>query len=328
MKLSYKLIITTALLTTHGVSYAHKDVLVSSADWAKYALDLEYVHSTIVDNPSWTRDIFDYRYGLYSTVDDPGSWDNNRNRLYDFSKESKNYKVSAHGNTIDDVLYGSSGHDLYIMFGGNDQVSGGEGDDGINGYYGNDFVMGGPGDDYVVGGSSYTTSKWRRSNSGLSYGAYEADIVIGGTGRDYIKGGYGDDILYGGDIEVMEGSEVLEVYNDKNELVTIRRLVINPNAIALGDNQTDVFKFYAGDGTDTIKDFELDLDYILIHDSRKKLPNGVADLVFGEENGNATISYTGGSSTDKIILENVSKNELESTENENIIVINPNRGKH
>ena len=98
-------------------------------------------------------------------------------------------------------------------------------------------------------------------------GSKGSDVIYGGDGEDIIRGGKGNDTLWGGDNE-------------------------------------DTFIFNTGDGTDTIKDFEVSVDKLLIYDKRDK-PVNFKGKYNSKNGGTLTLTVTGGG---KIILENVGTN--------------------
>lgn len=117
-----------------------------------------------------------------------------------------------------DILIGGRGWDVLNGGNGRDIIKGGRGDDIIDGGVGNDILKGGKGNDDITGGAG----------SDLIRGGQGDDNLFGGTGQDFIRGGDGDDMISGG-----VGRDFL-----------------------WGNHGNDIFVFAAGDGQDTILDFD------------------------------------------------------------------------
>ena len=174
----------------------------------------------------------------------------------------------------DDVLYGGRGQDTMLgrngddmMNGGrsNDSLYGGDGDDQLDGNFGNDRLDGGAGDDILLGG-------------------VDSDVLLGRDGADRLEGGSGADKLWGGsEDDYLNGGED----NDRLE----------------GGSGADSFIFT--DGTDTIVDFEDNIDTISIDTQTVGLMGMTVDDVLSYANlqaGNAVFDFGGG---DTLIVLNV-----------------------
>lgn len=116
---------------------------------------------------------------------------------------------------------------------GNNDLTGGRESDAINGGLGDDDISGGRGDDTLMGGEGDDNLSGNRG----------FDLISGDQGDDDLYGGRDDDTLMGG-----EGDDIL-VGGKGNDLLT-------------GDANSDLFVLAAGDGTDTVTDFNLDADFI------------------------------------------------------------------
>ena len=149
---------------------------------------------------------------------------------------------------MSDTLGGGADDDLIIGFNGADLAFSGAGNDTVGAGDGNDTIYGGGGDDSLGG----------EGNQDLIFNGEGSDTVYGGVSEDTLWGGAGDDLLHGGDIGGL------------------------PDA---SDGDGDVFAFEAGNGNDTIGDFEDDLDQILI--------NGFAfaDLSISDDGTDALIAF-------------------------------------
>lgn len=116
-----------------------------------------------------------------------------------------------------------------------DLLAGQAGDDTVIGYGGDDSLSGGDGADRLDGGAG-------------------GDDLDGGAWLDKLDGGAGDDALLGGDgIDWLWGRDG----DDRIEGGAGRD-------VTFGGAGADVFVFSAGDGADTIGDFEIGIDRLLI----------------------------------------------------------------
>ncbi len=114
-----------------------------------------------------------------------------------------------------------------------DYLVGTNGDDTIEGDNGNDTIYGGAGNDTIKGDNGNDLLYGEAGND-IIEGDNGNDTLFGGVGIDCLHGGNGNDLLYGG-----LGSDFLT-----------------------GDNGNDIFAFAAGEGTDTITDFNKGNDKI------------------------------------------------------------------
>lgn len=154
-----------------------------------------------------------------------------------------------------DKIYGDANNDTLRGFRGEDQLHGGDGHDTLYGGDGADRLHGNKGDDLMYGGKS---NDFMRGDSGrdlmyggtgkdVMYGGWNDDDINGGNDSDTIFGGHGDDTIYGG-----TGNDYIEGGVD--------------NDVLYGGKGADIFGFKAGDGVDTILDFELSVDLISLLD--------------------------------------------------------------
>ncbi|MEL7071005.1 MAG: choice-of-anchor I family protein [Cyanobacteria bacterium J06581_3] len=137
------------------------------------------------------------------------------------------------------------------IVGGNEseELIGTEGDDTIAGLGGDDVIRGTGGDDVLRGdGNSRAANAGGRSSGD--------DIIFGGAGNDRIGGKLGDDQLFG-----ETGDDTL--YGDAGDDLLRGGL---GNDTLFGDDRrssgVDTFVLAAGEGTDTIMDFEFSKDLI------------------------------------------------------------------
>ncbi len=158
--------------------------------------------------------------------------------------------TSANGN---DTIYGGPGNDMILSSGGADRLYGSTGNDrifagGANdvawGDAGNDSVSGQTGFDTVYGGLGKDTVNGNESND-LVYGDAGNDLVVGSSGFDKLYGGTNNDILNGG-----SGNDTLTGGTGNDRLV--------------GATGADYFHFKAGDGNDTISDWQDGVDHVRV----------------------------------------------------------------
>jgi Ca2+-binding RTX toxin-like protein len=157
------------------------------------------------------------------------------------------------GNEGDDVVNGGAGNDNIFGQAGDDilngdadfdQVQGNEGDDVVNGGSGNDTLFGQAGDDILTGGAgddllqagAGNNAAYGNSGNDTLFGEADRDTLIGGAGADVLSAGAGDDLLVGG-----SGDDRL-----------------------IGDFGRDRFFFSANSGADTLTDFNISEDIILV----------------------------------------------------------------
>jgi hypothetical protein len=140
---------------------------------------------------------------------------------------------------------------------GEDIITGTSGNDVINGRRGNDSLDGGLGDDTLYGGKGNDTLLGASGNDVL-FGGRGADILNGGDGNDILFGGKGDDLLNGG-----LGNDTLT-----------------------GGARNDKFVLSTNSGTDTITDFEVGKDLLV-------LGNGLSfsQLAISQDSGATLIRF-------------------------------------
>ena len=163
------------------------------------------------------------------------------------------------GSKFADSIIGLAGDDILSGFGGNDLILGSKGDDILDGGDGNDKVFGGSGNDLLLGGSG----------KDILGGGAGSDSMGGGAGDDIISGGDGDDQLAGDDFLSSTGSTGAAGNDILNGGAGSDDLAGELGADTLtggGDfTEADVFFYFSPDeGGDTITDFGVDLDRILV----------------------------------------------------------------
>ncbi len=148
-------------------------------------------------------------------------------------------------------IWAGPGNDLLIGAAGADELGGGTGDDTIFGHDGDDMIysalgidqlFGGVGADVLFGGAGdYADTLWGEAGDDTLFGGAGGDRLQGGLGADELFGGAGDDTVRG------EGGADILWDGAGDDLLT-------------GGLGPDTFAFAATSGTDTITDFDLDVD--------------------------------------------------------------------
>jgi Ca2+-binding RTX toxin-like protein len=181
----------------------------------------------------------------------------------EFVKDGENTTESTDGDDTlmgsasDDVLRGKKGNDLLFSLDGNDWMNGNQGDDLTDGGIGDDTLYGGKGFDTFTGGAG----------SDFIFGNRGEDILIGEKGDDTLYGGQGNDILVGS-----QGNDFLSGDLGDDTLV--------------GEVGSDRFLLSTNSGIDTIDDFEVGQDLLV-------LGNGLtfSQLAIAEDSGATLIRF-------------------------------------
>ncbi|MEM8633390.1 MAG: M10 family metallopeptidase, partial [Pseudomonadota bacterium] len=183
------------------------------------------------------------------------------------------------GGADDDMVYGRNGADVIYGGFGNDTLNGNDGQDALFGDDGNDDLAGGKGDDTVLGGAG---DDELRGNNG-------ADVVDGGAGQDTLNGGGGKDTLNGG-----TGNDLLEGQRGEDTLNGG-----TGNDILRGGDHADSFVFEAGHGADTIGDFDVSQDSLLLSLSLTGGETNVSAILdqFADDSGTFLVFDFGGGNT-------------------------------
>ncbi|WP_289500226.1 hypothetical protein [Gloeocapsopsis sp. IPPAS B-1203] len=178
------------------------------------------------------------------------------------------------GDGLDDLIIGAPGADpnsnsnageSYIVFGfrslfgtaGNDVLLGSNTRDCISGLDGNDTLAGLLGDDTLLGGAGNDVLRGDLNNRSPQGSVGGNDTLFGGLGNDQLGGKGGDDQLFG-----EQGNDTL--YGDDGDDL-LRGGAGNDTLIGddfSGGQGSDTFVLAAGEGRDTIRDFEDGIDLI------------------------------------------------------------------
>ena len=169
-------------------------------------------------------------------------------------------KINNYGNNVS--IVGGMGNDSVWSYGSKTTINGGAGHDYLVNWGGAALIVGGSGNDIIWGDSDKDTLKGDAGNDRL-HGEGGKDKIYGGAGNDSLWGGAGNDSLWGGDGK-------------------------------------DTFIYTAGEGTDTIFDYEKgDMLKIL-------KANGKNGSFTSSKYSGGTLAISGGG---KVIFDDVSKSD-------------------
>jgi hypothetical protein len=185
------------------------------------------------------------------------------------------------GRTTNDLILANAGNDIVAGELGDDVIFGGDGDDILRGDR-NSSNPGGRkgGDDIIFGGAGNDRIGGKAGNDRL-FGEAGDDQIWGDDGDDFLRGGLGNDILVGDNFS--------------------------------GGQGRDTFVLAVGEGTDTILDFEVGVDFIGLADGLT-----LGQLSVYQQESNAVIQV--GSET-LAILNNVDANALMAAQNTAFVTV-------
>lgn len=148
------------------------------------------------------------------------------------------------GNRGDDFLNGGRGNDILRAGQGKDTLFGNQGDDILRGHAEDDLLNGGPGSDRLNGGTG-------------------ADFLNGSSGDDFLKGGQGDDQLFGGvGDDTLRGGNGIDLLQGGQGNDRLDGGFANDSLI--GGAGADQFVLRAGNGNDTILDYQDGVDTLAL----------------------------------------------------------------
>jgi Ca2+-binding RTX toxin-like protein len=199
---------------------------------------------------------------------------------------------SLNGQDGDDTLIGGEGDDTLMGAYGNDVLHGGPGDDYINGQVGLDTIYGGAGND-TLRGSYFEDTVFGEDGDDVIDGGSRDDVLYGGAGNDLVDGVTGNDMVLGEDgNDTIRGGEGIDTLDGGNgdDLVAGGNhsdLLIGGagndtlwgqggldtlmggagNDVLVGGENSDQFVFTPGGGDDTVNDFELRRDFVVLDDA-------------------------------------------------------------
>ncbi|KAB7615518.1 calcium-binding protein [Amylibacter sp. SFDW26] len=170
-----------------------------------------------------------------------------------------------------DRIFGGEGNDTLIGGADRDRLRGDEGNDALYGGTGDDNLKGGIGDDLLNGGADNDVLRGQRGN----------DTLQGDDGNDRIFGNGGRDVLYGNaDDDNLNGGGGRDILNGGTG-----------NDILTGGKGRDTFEFISGDGSDTITDFEIGTETLIIN-GIEAFTNGVIDNETLSDGTEITVNVT------------------------------------
>ena len=154
-----------------------------------------------------------------------------------------------------DSLTGGDGNDTIYGQDDNDTLEGGLGDDVLDGGTDNDYLDGADGADTLIGGTGNDTLLGGNDASADSLdGGAGNDELSAGDGNDTLLGGDGNDSLFGGgdddQLDGGTGADTLDGWSGNDTLTGG-----TGDDLLTGSDGNDTFVYVAGDGTDTITDF-------------------------------------------------------------------------
>jgi Ca2+-binding RTX toxin-like protein len=158
---------------------------------------------------------------------------------------SGQFTLTVNGVTDVNVINGTDDADSLTGTGGIDQINAGDGNDNIYSGAGDDIIDAGKGDDYVFAAAGNKTVDGGDGNDYL-FGGTGNSVFNGGAGNDHITGGAGNETINGGD-----GNDTL-MGGAGNDIITGGQ----GNDLLYGGAGSDILVFKAGDGHDTVFDFQ------------------------------------------------------------------------
>ncbi|MCD9147708.1 calcium-binding protein [Pseudophaeobacter flagellatus] len=218
------------------------------------------------------------------------------------------------GNQGDDSLDGGAGHDWLLGGDGTDRLFGGQGADQLKAGSGSDFLNGGGGRDKLWGDGGNDTLKGGYGNDRLQAGAGNdklfgnegTDRLLAGGGKDTLFGDQGDDWLFGGtDKDVLVGGDGQDQLFGGNGDDTLNGHL--GDDLLSGGAGADLFVFRSGHGNDTISDFELGQDKIVIG----RGASWFKQLDFAQQGDDVLVSF----SDVTILVEDMTLAQLQDADN-------------
>ncbi len=206
------------------------------------------------------------------------------------------------GRNDDDTLIGGSGRDDMRGGKGDDGLFGGDGADDMDGGKDDDFMLGEGGNDVMDGGAGSDLVNGGAGDDELDGGKGD-DVVDGDLGNDLVNGGSGDDTLFGN-----AGNDLVfgDAGNDRLSGGT-------GDDMLEGGKGEDTFVFEFGTETDTIVDFNVAEDVLVLSGFTGLTEQDfTARLQFQDET--AIFFRPAGGSDDELIFMNVDFDSLRMAE--------------
>ncbi|MBD2104312.1 alkaline phosphatase [Leptolyngbya sp. FACHB-261] len=176
------------------------------------------------------------------------------------------YRTLFGQNSLPNLVEGTAGAETLLGGTDRDLLRGNEGNDTLAGSVNADFLYGEVGDDLLRGDLNTTQAGSEAGGDDLLYGGLGNDRVFGQGGNDQLYGGQGDDQLFGD-----AGNDLLVGGLGADRLT--------------GGAGRDGFALVSDSGSDTINDFRLGEDFVVMTGSTT-----FEDLTFTQRGGSTVIS--------------------------------------
>lgn len=224
------------------------------------------------------------------------------------------------GTDDDDLRNGTDAADTFTAGLGNDTLAGGNGNDNLGGDGGADLLRGNAGDDTLLGGDGNDTLWAGEGDDGadlLSGGAGD-DVIGGGSGGDTITGDGGNDVIFGGD---GNGADNITGGDGDDELFSGGgNDTVDGGAGGdtlwggagddsfTGGSGGDLFILASGYGNDTITDFSVGEDRLMLANTETNFSDVAAVQAAATGQGNDLLIDLGGG--DSLLLIGIAVGDL------------------
>ena len=183
------------------------------------------------------------------------------------------------GNDGADTLNGNGGNDRLFGEAGDDTLNGGDGNDIHSGGFGDDRFIGGQGNDILLGGAGFDTADYINSASAVTvnlatggtagdaagdtyfgiesvFGSQFGDSITGSAGNDTLIGYIGNDMLTGsGGVDAFVYFQAFDGADTITDFDVMSEVIVMQDALAAFDTFAEVIAAATDDGTDTTIDF-------------------------------------------------------------------------
>ena len=224
--------------------------------------------------------------------------------------------INGTGNSLDNIIKGTSGNNILKGEAGDDVLVGNKGDDTLYGGSDNDVLIAGfaqkPGSNVDTPESlsneelkslinikdNIVVSEFETEEGGENqlYGEEGDDLLIGDKGNDILVGGEGEDTIYGGD-----GDDILIAGNTNDTDIELRKLLSRRNDI-------NTSKYLSSEGKASILFGNQGNDILIGDKSNDELYGGDGDDHLYGEIGNDYMN--GGNNHDKLWGTNLTKEQI------------------
>jgi serralysin len=177
------------------------------------------------------------------------------------------------------MLSGNGGNDRLFGEAGDDTLNGGDGNDIHSGGFGDDRFIGGQGNDILLGGAGFDTADYINSASAVTvnlatggtvgdaagdtyfgiesvFGSQFGDTITGSAGNDTLIGYIGNDMLTGsGGADAFVYFQAFDGADTITDFDVINEVIVMQDALAAFDSFAEVMAAATDDGTDTTIDF-------------------------------------------------------------------------